>query len=100
MSKHPLDNARHQSAIIGEDAVNLLVDLQISGAVEFFEPQEFRYLVWNKEEDQAFGVVRDDNGMLTLSFLVPHLGTYEVMKDDILAKASRAWNDFSRSMGL
>ena len=100
MSSHPLKKAHDQSAIIGEDKVNLLIDLEISGTIDFFDPQEFRYLVWNKEEDQAFGVVRDDKGILTLSFVVPNLGIYPVSKEDILARAAREWRDFSRSMGL
>lgn len=100
MIDDPLDKARVQSAIIAEDADNFLIDLQISGKIYFYGPPEFRYLVWNKEEDQAFGVVSDDDGALTLGFLVPHLGEHRVKQSEILVKAAKAWRDFSRSMEL
>ena len=100
MPDHPLTKARELSAIIDEDETNLLIDLQISGTVDIYGPQELLYLVWNKEEDQAFGVVKKDNINLTLSFVVPNLGLYNVNNGDILQNAAKAWRIFSRSMEL
>lgn len=54
----------------------------------------------NKEEDQAFGVVKKDNINLTLSFVVPNLGLYNVNNGDILQNAAKAWRTFSQSMDL
>lgn len=100
MSDHPLAKARELSAIVDEDEYNLLIDLQVSGAVESYDPQKLRYLVWNKEEDQAFGVVEQDNVNLILSFVVPHLASYNVNNADILESAAKEWVIFSRSMEL
>lgn len=100
MSDHPLAKARELSAIVGEDEYNLLIDLQISGAVECYDPRKLRYLVWNKEEDQAFGVVEKVNFNLILSFVVPHLASYNVNNGDILESAAKEWIIFSRSMEL
>ena len=100
MSDHPLAKARELSAIVDEDEYNLLIDLQVSGAVEGYDPQKLRYLVWNKEEDQAFGVVKKDNINLILSFVVPHLGLYNVNNGEILESAAKAWRIFSCSMEL
>ena len=74
--------------------------MQISGTVDIYGPQELLYLVRNKEEDQAFGVVKKDNINLTLSFVVPNLGLYNVNNGDILQNAAKAWRTFSQSMDL
>ena len=98
MSGHPLGKARELSAIVDEDKYNLLIDLTVSGKIDGYSPTELKYLVWNKEEDQAFGIVKGDNTDLILSFVVPHLGHYKVTKADTLKKAANAWRRFSRSM--
>lgn len=100
MSDDPLAAAREMLAIVGEDQYNLLIDLQISGQVSDYDPQKFRYLVWNKEEGQAFGMVRKEGINLILSFVVPHLGSYNVTNGDILKKAAKSWRIFSRSMEM
>ncbi len=98
MFDHPLSKARELLAIVDEDEYNLLIDLQISGPVECYDPKQLRYLVWNKEDDQAFGVVREDNNDLILSFVIPHLGLYNVNNGEILENAAKEWRIFSRSM--
>ena len=100
MSSHPLSKARKLSAIVDEDEYNLLIDLQVSGKVDDYGPEKYRFLVWNKEEDQAFGVVKKDNINLILSFVVPHLGMYNVNDGAILKNAAKAWLIFSQSMEL
>lgn len=100
MSNHPLSKARKLSAIVEEDEYNLLIDLEISGQISEYGPEKYQYLVWNKEEDQAFGVVKKDNINLILSFVVPHLGLYNVNDKSILKKAAKAWRMYCRSMEM
>ena len=88
------------AAIVMEDSDNLLVDLRISGPIDAWEPSEFRYLVWSKHEDQLFGVAREVDALLELSFVVPHLGKYRLELADLLPKAASAWHDYCRSMEM
>lgn len=70
--------------IVIEDDAHAILDLKKSGQIEYWSHSNYDLVVWNKEENCVFGLLKKIDETYKLSFAVNHLGQHTVQLDEAL----------------
>ena len=79
--------------VLIEDDLHAIINLKESGEIDGWSNSEYDLVVWNKEEDCVFALLKKIDEDYILSFTVPHFGQPTVQLDEVLRICKKNFDD-------